>query len=371
MSELRTVARWSTGLLTVVYLLVYGLGFFVFPSGMYSFATGSTVLIGGSLLVARGRSGDHREQSTVAVPRWCVISGILLLVVIGSLATVGRLTLPTFGSSLVFSLSAGYLGSLLIATAAPTQSRRRYRVSMWMLAAVGVVVGLFMVGMLLIPMSPMRLLFTAGLSVMTFYIGFILPVGLVETIQHREDIQPTEPYPDVSIIIPAYNEEGYVGNCIESALATDYPDDHREIIVVDDGSSDGTYEEAAQYRDRGVEVYSRSNGGKNAALNLGFYCASGDIIVPLDADSLLDPTAVKTLAGTLQQDPELGAIAGDVRVGNADSVLTKIQAIEYVFSINSFRRAYSYFGAVPIVPGCIGGFKREALEEIDGYDPDP
>lgn len=372
MPESRSLGTRHAVVIGLVCLGSYLLGLFILPNGSFLLASGFTVITGAALLVSRARSTDTETgaQSSLLVPSWLTFSILSAGVVFGLLTATGQLTRSVAGYGLVLSVSMGYLSSLAMARRLPTQDATHHRVSVWMVSGMLVIAGLFGIGVAVLSLTPVGLVLVGGMFIVTFYIGFILPVGLIEIIRSSDNQQPVEPYPDVSVIIPAYNEEGYLSNCIESILQTEYPDEHREIIVVDDGSSDGTYEEAAQYRECGVEVYSRPNGGRDSALNLGIYCSSGDIIVPLDADSLLKPDALNILAGTLQQNPELGAVAGDIRVGNKNSILTKIQAIEYVFSINIFRRACSYFNAVPIVPGCIGGFRREALDEVDGFDPD-
>jgi cellulose synthase/poly-beta-1,6-N-acetylglucosamine synthase-like glycosyltransferase len=203
-----------------------------------------------------------------------------------------------------------------------------------------------------------------------FYLAVIVPIGFWEIGMTSDPPDLESPVPEISVVIPAYNEEEWIGQCIESVLATDYPADKREIIVVDDGSDDATYEQALQYSDRGVRVRRRANGGRDAALNYGLYCSNGDIFVMVDADSLLTELSLKRIAGALQSDPDLGAVAGDVRVLNTDCLLTKIQAVEYMFSIHTFRRACSFFDAVPICPGAVSGFRREAIDNVHGFDPD-
>jgi biofilm PGA synthesis N-glycosyltransferase PgaC len=203
-----------------------------------------------------------------------------------------------------------------------------------------------------------------------FYAVLIVPLALLNKVRNRARTGAIQPYPGVSVLVPAYNEEGYIGPSIESILASTYPSDRLEVIVVDDGSTDGTLAEAAAFRERGVEVFTRENGGKHAALNYGLLCSSHDIVVTIDADSELDPGAISTVVGHLQRHPRAGAIAGTVRIANDHGVLTGAQALEYVLSINTFRRAFDLFGAVPVVPGCLGAYRREALEACYGWDPD-
>ncbi|KXA99233.1 hypothetical protein AKJ42_03520, partial [candidate division MSBL1 archaeon SCGC-AAA261C02] len=210
--------------------------------------------------------------------------------------------------------------------------------------------------------SIITIVLLTGLTLVFFYNFLTLPLALLHKHAEGKQAEATAPYPSVSILVPAYNEEGYVGRCIESLLEAEYPEDRKEIIVVDDGSTDGTYREAKAYEDEGVKVVHKENGGKYSALNYGLIFASGEIIVTVDADSLIGRRSLKLMVGRFQEDPKIGAIAGNVKVVNRDSLLTKCQALEYIASINIVRRAFDLFGAVTVVPGVLGAFRRKVLE---------
>ncbi len=175
-------------------------------------------------------------------------------------------------------------------------------------------------------------------------------------------------FPSITILVPAYNEEGYVGRTVASLLEAHYPA-KKQIVVVDDGSTDGTREEAGRYGADGVTVVSKANGGKYSALNYGLLFAEGEVVVTVDADSIVETDALREIVAPLAADSSVGAVAGNVRAFNRDSFVTRCQAIEYVLSINLFRRVYDQFAAVPIVPGCLGAYRRAALEEVNAYDP--
>lgn len=213
----------------------------------------------------------------------------------------------------------------------------------------------------------------AGFLVVSCIVAVVVPLTFAQ-VRSRPELDETfdGDAPFVSVLVPAYNESGYVGTCIESILASDYPADRMEVLVVDDGSTDGTYAEAAAYRDRDdrVSVYHRANGGKHAALNFALSCSRGEFVVTVDADSVLDPGALRMAVAKLDADPELGAVAGTVVIDNPEGVVGGVQALEYVLGINTLRRAFSHLGSVMVVPGCLGVFRREALVEVGGYDPD-
>jgi len=175
-------------------------------------------------------------------------------------------------------------------------------------------------------------------------------------------------FPLVSIVVPAYNEEKVIGKTIESLIHLNYT--NKEIIVVDDGSNDKTLEVAQAYAGRGsVRVFTKPNRGKWHALNTGITAAKGSIIVCIDADTMLDKEAIEHLVKHFN-DPKVGAVAGNVKVGNRKMTLTKLQAVEYVTGINLHRRSESYLNAVTVVPGPIGAFRVEALKKAGLYDGD-
>jgi len=139
-------------------------------------------------------------------------------------------------------------------------------------------------------------------------------------------------------------------------------------VVVDDGSKDGTAEVAAAAfgADPRVTVIQKENGGKASALNVGLEHATGEVIVALDADTLFDRNTIARLVRHFG-DPNVGAVAGNVKVGNATNMLTRWQAIEYITSQNFDRRAYDLLNCITVVPGAVGAWRREAVERAGGY----
>ncbi|MEM3032383.1 MAG: glycosyltransferase [Nitrososphaerota archaeon] len=202
----------------------------------------------------------------------------------------------------------------------------------------------------------------------TFFINlFSIPMAL-KTRSQDEAVERMEPYiTSVSVIIPAYNEEKWIAKTIEALLETDYP--NLEIIVVDDGSTDRTYEIALQYRRRGVVVLHKENGGKASAINYGLLYARGEIIFTVDADSLVSRNAI-TLMTSYFRDSRVVGVAGNVRVVNKVNWLTGNQALEYVTQINLLRRATASLGVVQVMPGPLSAFRREVLEGLGKYDRD-
>ena len=174
----------------------------------------------------------------------------------------------------------------------------------------------------------------------------------------------------VSVIVPAYNEKECIANTLKSLAQSTHP---IEIIVVDDGSTDGTSEisrEAA--RELGmtnVRVIRQENAGKPAALNNGVRNASYDIVVMMDGDTVFEADTVRQLVQPFA-DPEVGAVAGNAKVGNRDTIIGAWQHIEYVMGFNLDRRMYDLLRCMPTIPGAIGAFRREAVLQVGGMSED-
>jgi cellulose synthase/poly-beta-1,6-N-acetylglucosamine synthase-like glycosyltransferase/peptidoglycan/xylan/chitin deacetylase (PgdA/CDA1 family)/spore germination protein YaaH len=175
--------------------------------------------------------------------------------------------------------------------------------------------------------------------------------------------------PEVSVVIPAFNEERVIGRTIRSILECNY--NSLEIIVIDDGSKDLTYEAAlsAATGHSNVHVYRKENGGKAEALNFGWKKSGGDVIVALDADTIFSDQTIAALAHRFA-DKKIGAIAGNAKVGNRINIVTKWQALEYVTSQNFDRRAFSSLNCITVVPGAVGAWRRDVLEETGGFSID-
>lgn len=215
--------------------------------------------------------------------------------------------------------------------------------------------------------------------VVLFYAGILLGVGRLACVVplalwgvRRVRMTPLhegDGNPLISVLIAAYNEQPVIARTLQAILASNYP--HLEIVVVDDGSTDGTAEEVMRHfgEDPRVRLLVQSNQGKGAALNQAIKAAQGDILVCLDADTLLAPEALARLVRHFA-DERVGAVAGNIRVGNPETVLTTWQMIEYTISQNLDRRAGAVLNAVFVVPGALGAWRKQAIEQVGGYETD-
>jgi cellulose synthase/poly-beta-1,6-N-acetylglucosamine synthase-like glycosyltransferase/peptidoglycan/xylan/chitin deacetylase (PgdA/CDA1 family)/spore germination protein YaaH len=180
---------------------------------------------------------------------------------------------------------------------------------------------------------------------------------------------PIDPTRFVSVLIPAFNEERVIEGSVWRVLASEQV--QLEIIVIDDGSSDGTAEivRTAFANEPRVQLLSLPNGGKAHALNQGIKLAKGDVIIALDADTQFEPLTIARMARWFA-DADIGAVAGNAKVGNKINLVTRWQAIEYVTAQNLERRALDQLGAITVVPGAVGAWRRSALDSVGGYPVD-
>ena len=169
--------------------------------------------------------------------------------------------------------------------------------------------------------------------------------------------------------VPAYNEADCVTDALNSLVQLDYP--AYEVIFVDDGSTDDTYRlalpfEGPHYSPNGVcevRVFTKPNEGKWSAHNFGLRHAGSKLVLCIDADSRIEAGSLRLMVRHML-DPRVGAVSGQIRVRNRNSLLGLFQAFEYVLANGALRLSQGATGAVMVVPGPIGLFRREALDLV-------
>ena len=211
-----------------------------------------------------------------------------------------------------------------------------------------------------------------------FFIGDILMsarliiVGLfaiIDRLRKPRGIASPGYNPRVAVLIPAYNEETVIVRTIRSVLNSTYKNLH--IVVIDDGSLDRTAEiareaYAAEIAAGRLQVLSRPNGGKAAALNYGLQEVNEEVYVGIDADTVIAADAIAKLIPHFE-DPLIGAMAGNAKVGNRVNLWTRWQALEYITSQNFERRALDLFHVITVVPGAIGAWRTAPVKAAGGY----
>jgi peptidoglycan-N-acetylglucosamine deacetylase len=216
--------------------------------------------------------------------------------------------------------------------------------------------------------SSIAFIFAAGILLVS---GRALVVGILALIEKMRPAPQDHPeyQPEVSILIPAYNEEAVIVGTVRAALSSNYP--KLEVLVVNDGSTDRTPELVRTHfgREPRVRLLMQSNHGKPSALNHGLAEASGEIVVSIDADTIVDPEAVPRLVRHFA-DPAVGAVAGNVKVMNRNRWITRWQALEYITSQNLEKRAFDLLNCIPVVPGAVGAWRTEVLRSNGGFSGD-
>jgi len=214
----------------------------------------------------------------------------------------------------------------------------------------------------------MTVIFIAGIILVSGRAVIVGLLALVEKLRRREPDHP-DYQPLVSVVIPAHNEEAAIEATVRSALASEYP--RLEVVVVDDGSTDRTAEilESRFGTDARVRIHHQVNRGKPAALNQALAMCAGEIIVTIDADTIVNPRAVGRLVRHFV-DEGTGAVAGNVKVGNRTSWITRWQALEYITSQNMEKRAFDLLNCITVVPGALGAWRAEAVKNAGGFVAD-
>ncbi len=180
--------------------------------------------------------------------------------------------------------------------------------------------------------------------------------------------------PRVSVLIPAWNEEVGILQTVYSVLENTYR--RVEIIVINDGSTDGTHKkmlrfirEYAKLTDKNkipVIYKSKKNGGKSRALNYGLKYATGDIVITIDSDSVVDQEAIVNIVKHFR-DKKVMCVAGNVKIGNRSKVIGLVQQLEYLYGFY-FKKADSIMNAIYIVGGAAAAYRRKVFTQLGTFD---
>ncbi|MBN50807.1 MAG: hypothetical protein CMN85_14835 [Spongiibacteraceae bacterium] len=213
------------------------------------------------------------------------------------------------------------------------------------------------------------------LSVPRYIVSELVVLGLMfrsepsEKTRFRQKLAVETPL--VSILLPGYNEADTLETTVLSLREQSYP--NLEIIVVNDGSSDGMGEIGRRLARRGWVRYfeHRHRGGKSSAENFAANAARGEYMVICDADSTFDRHSVWHLLVEFYR-PEIQAVAGNLRVRNGGTnLLTRCQAIQYLFSIGVGRRTAAAAGTLSIVSGAFGALRSSIVKQVGGWEAGP
>lgn len=179
------------------------------------------------------------------------------------------------------------------------------------------------------------------------------------------DDEPAK-FPSTTIIIPCFNEESTVDGTINSLLSMNYPKDKFNITIVDDGSTDKTWEYIQRYANHPqIDIYKKENGGKYTALNYGIAKSKADLIGCLDADSFVDKDALRRIVRYFEN-PETMAVTPAIKIFKPKSTVQYLQYIEYQLGI-MIKKILSYLGAIHVTPGPFTIFRKEVFQKIGPF----
>ena len=204
--------------------------------------------------------------------------------------------------------------------------------------------------------------------------GLFWIVGSVYFSRHRErdddEFYALESHPMVSVIVPARNEEGVIAETIDCLLDLDWP--RFEVMVVDDGSTDGTREVVRSYVEAGrIRLLAKEvNEGKAMALNDALPLLRGEILLVVDADGRPNRDVLRWMVPHFVKVPRLAAVTGNPRVSNTTTLLAKLQAIEFSATVSVLRRAQATWGRLMTFSGICTALRKSAVEKVGRFKPD-
>ena len=207
-----------------------------------------------------------------------------------------------------------------------------------------------------------------ALLFVSIYFEVFLLIAFLERHFARAKTRPLSDaeLPNVAISVPCYNEERTLATTVASLLSLDYPKHKLEIIIVDDGSTDSTLQVARQFEsDSRVKVLRKMNGGKYTAMNEALGVTSADLIGCLDADSIVEPHALRAIAAVFAHQQVAAATPG-IHVRNPKTLLQHMQNVEYRLSIFN-RFVLAALGSTFITPGPFSLFRTSVVRDLGGW----
>lgn len=215
------------------------------------------------------------------------------------------------------------------------------------------------------------IVYTSLLFIAIYIQVFFLLVFFESTMESREKEEieiSDEEYPSVTFLIPCWNEQDTVITTIESVLSLDYPKNKFHIIAIDDGSTDDTWKNLQAYVSHDqVQILTKENGGKHSALNHALNFLKTELVVSFDADTKINPDAMKKAAAYFLKDKNLMALGGTVLIDRPKTIAQKAQEIEYeIFSFT--KKMLGLADAVFVVPGAFSIFRKEVFDIVGGYN---
>lgn len=174
-------------------------------------------------------------------------------------------------------------------------------------------------------------------------------------------------YPSVTIAVPCWNEEKTVEKTVRSLLNLNYPKDKLKILLLDDGSTDGTLNVINKFAEySNIKIFKKENGGKFTALNLALRNTETDFFGGLDADSFADPESLIRIMSYFEKDPKTMAVAPSVIVSASKNIIKNAQRAEYNMGVY-FKKMLCFLGAINVTPGPLTIFRKKVFNDLGYY----
>src|SRR3989338_2937678 len=205
---------------------------------------------------------------------------------------------------------------------------------------------------------------------LTVYVQIFLLITFLENrkkIIVRKGSVKLSTYPAVTLVVPCWNEEGTVERTVCSLLDLNYPKDKIKIFLVDDGSSDGTWNIINKFADYpNIKVFRKENGGKYTALNLGLAHMETEFFGGMDSDSVADPESLVRIMSYFEKDPSVMAVAPSLIVHSSKTLVQSAQKVEYLMAVY-FKKMLGLLGAIHVTPGPLTIFRKRVFDDLGPY----
>ncbi len=199
-----------------------------------------------------------------------------------------------------------------------------------------------------------------------FFESFVLVTLLSKPARAARGRGPVDETPSVAVIVPCWNEATTIAATCASLLALDYPADKLEIVLVDDGSTDATPAAMAAFAENPrVRIIRKENGGKHTALNAGIAATSAEFVGCLDADSFVEPDALREIIPCFAR-PEVAAVTAAMSVHQPKNLIQHMQNAEYTFGI-TLRHTLASINGLYVTPGPFSFYRRSIIDELGGF----
>ncbi|KKP86019.1 MAG: Glycosyltransferase involved in cell wall biogenesis [Candidatus Nomurabacteria bacterium GW2011_GWA1_35_8] len=209
--------------------------------------------------------------------------------------------------------------------------------------------------------------------VLTFLSVYVQVFFLITFLENRKKIITRNgtiklaKYPKVTVIVPCWDEEKTIYKTVRSLLDLNYPKDKLKIFLIDDGSTDGTWNAILKFsKHPNVKIFHKENGGKYTALNLGLEHVETDFLGCLDADSIADPESLIRIMSYFEKDSDVMAVAPSIVALKSKNIIQGAQRAEYDMSVY-IKKMLGLMGAIHVAPGPLTIFRKKVFDDLGPY----